>query len=597
MARCLGGTFSHLYDPVTKHPVEELWGADWLQQLVQDMEATPLTEVLWSTQHYHQHSNKANSHHKKMAAILDFRSRFHNFWKALVHVTLQDNTTTLTNNDNDDDATASSPSSSRFRVEFLKNILERLAEWVSVQVVDLRSIVADATYAMAVAMLEHTRQLQLNLKVAQRQLKNAKRNNLHTKKKYYEQQIQSWERINQDLERIVIDTVLNGVFAYWYRDAEWTIRLSSMEALSSFVMTRPDLFFQSAQMKYFGWMLSDYNPSVRLASLQGLMKPLVSQGNNEELDIERMSKLIDRFQKRIVECVLDVDSTVAENAMSLILELVKYDMLQNLDDQSYTMVNNRALDPAGTPSLRKNALLFVLDQLEAFDDGPATSDSVAIVQLEKIVSWAAHALLEGSDNAPNENGDVSDNIDYSLVDLLVDSFRSIKEHANLMTNWSAMLNVLKTDQLIAPEDNRQHMVQQRVLLRVLIRAAYSEIRSLSEDGLPCADLDPVAFDLMKLDRNIVRSSKKSKSTSSQEEFTKEVLKSLPSLLESFKSESTMMQSLAFLPVFFGKFALVCACSLFTYFFHRLTNHSAKRFCVPKPKTRLPATRETSSICF
>ena len=75
-------------------------------------------------------------------------------------------------------------------------------------------------------------------------------------------------------------------------------------------------------------------------------------------------------------------------------------------------------------NVQKNALYFVIEQLEAFDDGgenekAAPSEQKRAQQLDAIASYAAHTLT---------NGPVPiDKIQVQVVDLLVKSLRDMPE--------------------------------------------------------------------------------------------------------------------------------------------------------------------------
>jgi hypothetical protein len=80
--------------------------------------------------------------------------------------------------------------------------------------------------------------------------------------------------------------------------------------------------------------------------------------------------------------------------------------------------------PSQPASVRKNALYFILEQLEAFDDGgendkAAPNERKRAQQLDAIASYVAHTLT---------NGPVPiDKIQVKAADLLVKSLREMPE--------------------------------------------------------------------------------------------------------------------------------------------------------------------------
>lgn len=97
-------------------------------------------------------------------------------------------------------------------------------------------------------------------------------------------------------------------------------------------------------------------------------------------------------------------------------------------------------------AVQKEALYFILEQLEAFDDGgenekAAPNERKRAQQLDSIASYAAHTLT---------NGEVPiDKIQVKVADLLVKSLREMPEHRGLVTDWSAMLRAIKDDNAAA----------------------------------------------------------------------------------------------------------------------------------------------------
>lgn len=81
------------------------------------------------------------------------------------------------------------------------------------------------------------------------------------------------------------------------------------------------------------------------------------------------------------------------------------------------------------PNVRKNALYFIIEQLEAFDDGgenekAAPNEHKRAQQLDAIASFAAHTLT---------NGPVPlDKIQVKVVDLLVKSLREMPEVSSVI---------------------------------------------------------------------------------------------------------------------------------------------------------------------
>ena len=65
----------------------------------------------------------------------------------------------------------------------------------------------------------------------------------------------------------------------------------------------------------------------------------------------------------------------------------KFEMYDMEDDRVWEQINMRAIARDTTPMVRTEALRFVMDQLEVFDRGSSSSESVAVERLNALVDW------------------------------------------------------------------------------------------------------------------------------------------------------------------------------------------------------------------
>jgi cohesin complex subunit SA-1/2 len=135
------------------------------------------------------------------------------------------------------------------------------------------------------------------------------------------------------------------------------------------------------------------------------------------------------------------------------------------------------------------------------------------------------------------------------------------EYKHLICNWAAMLRALQGDERrksISKGDQRQDTVKQRVLLRMFVTAVTLEVTDAVTDYKTIVDPDLV--DARQAEYESLQTTKKkpTKNSSSHEELTLALLRALPDLLISFKSETSVLQSLTTLPQYFRK------CELFAF---------------------------------
>ncbi len=255
-------------------------------------------------------------------------------------------------------------------------------------------------------------------------------------------QIDSLKRTCDDLEYILETVFVKAIFMHRYRDSNMYIRASCLQALGRMTIVRPDLFLMDKYLKYFGWMMSDKSECVRVAALEGLFRPFQfkdSQQNSkltDKIDLVSMDRVVSKFLPRLVDCVIDIHDSIQEYAMKLLLSLMKNDLLDEAEDKDedesdlmteemWDQVNLMALESDTTPTVRRDALYFIMEQLEDFDDededeiedmddveskrsksqpratAANVSDRRIAQRLDVIASWAAHTLTQGK--IPIEN--------------------------------------------------------------------------------------------------------------------------------------------------------------------------------------------------
>jgi hypothetical protein len=243
-------------------------------------------------------------------------------------------------------------------------------------------------------MLERTVELKTKLEVAERQLSVAKRSKSSRKAEALEQQVESWNSTVAELEENVNETIM-GVFMKRYRNKNKCIRADSLKSLSYFTLVRPDIFLTGYYLKYFGWLMSDKDACVRKAALSGMLEPFHEierrhgkKSDGIKIDTSGMNSVIDKFLARMADCVLDVDIGVQEVAMELLLHLLRGEFFDDVDNERiWHQINMRAIAPDTSPSARRDALYFVIEQLQQFDSGSSSSENDAVERINALVGW------------------------------------------------------------------------------------------------------------------------------------------------------------------------------------------------------------------
>lgn len=151
-------------------------------------------------------------------------------------------------------------------------------------------------------------------------------------------------------------------------------------------------------------MASDKNANVRLAALKGLLAPFKYKQDRRpaslQFELTAMQNVCTKFLPRIADCTDDSQSlAVQEMAMELIVKLMNEGFMDDWDDDAgWDHLNLKAVDTEATPGVRTNALYFILDQLDCFDEGAADggrsvasvvtlSERQQTVRLDAIARW------------------------------------------------------------------------------------------------------------------------------------------------------------------------------------------------------------------
>lgn len=338
------------------------------------------------------HARNGSGKGKNTYALAEFRKIYEEFWHTLGTVALSSSSQQAEDGSDDNEEGFTT---SRFQVEVTRDILCKMIEMVGVGQPDIRAAATIAVYQLSTAMLERSVELSSKVDVAARQLSAAKRSKSSRKSDVLQVQISSWRRTIDDLEDLVIDTVMKAVFTKRYCDTNAHIRALSMDTVSRFSLIRPDKFLKGTYLKYLGWMLSDKEAVVRASAIEGLTAPFKEASTASRktgasrIDLNAMTPVIEKFLLRLAECARDVDQTVQEKATELLLILIRGGRLDSIqsEDDVWNQINARSLAHDATPTARRNALYFVLEQLEAFDSGNATSESKAAERIDNIADW------------------------------------------------------------------------------------------------------------------------------------------------------------------------------------------------------------------
>jgi len=95
-----------------------------------------------------------------------------------------------------------------------------------------------------------------SLKKSLKQLKNAKKNKNKNQVKSLQKQTKELQEQLLHIEEIMLE-IIDDIFTHSYKDVCADIRALSLECLTGWILSHPDLFLEDKYTKFIGWLLND----------------------------------------------------------------------------------------------------------------------------------------------------------------------------------------------------------------------------------------------------------------------------------------------------------------------------------------------------
>ena len=300
--------------------------------------------------------------------------------------------------------------------------------------------------------------------------------------------------------------IFDTVFAHRYRDVDPRIRADCANALGSWILTCPDIFFEGQYLRYLGWVLSDTASQTRAEVIKQLLKLYKNKEN-----AGRLRAFTDRFRPRMVEMATqDAEPAIRASAVEL-LDLVRE--LGMLEPDDIDTIGKLIFD--AEPRVRKAITGFfaknVQDLLESTLDELSGADGLDEVLGEEVEddyesprkAWlklkCVAEVLESYDSE-NEDQDLVKGDADALVATGVESRYSMAAEAMCMgieeaKNWEVLAGYLLYDHSSAEqtEDDIQKTFrgrcqlnekEERLLLELLnaaVKVRLLEVNNMESD--------------------------------------------------------------------------------------------------------------------
>lgn len=238
--------------------------------------------------------------------------------------------------------------------------------------------------------------------------------------------------------------IFTGLFMHRYRDVDPEIRQACISAMGCWIVSYPSLFLQDLYLKYIGWTLNDKNAAVRNSSI-GALQALYAVDDH----VPSLSLFSARFSNRMVEMADDVDLTVAVNAIGLLKQLLKH---QLLNDEELGSLFDLLIDEA--PQIRHAVGDLVFDHLIA-QSSEGEDDEDLTAQLERVLRILREFCA-----------------DPILCDYVIDA---LWDKCSAMKDWKCMITMLLEDTTSKELNEEDTTILVRVLLASVKKSAGEKI--------------------------------------------------------------------------------------------------------------------------
>lgn len=405
----------------------------------------------------------------KQPKVVPFRQRYVNFWQCLSEK-LQ----------NSEDQFVASKEG----LIMLKIICDQLISLSSMPVVNVRDAVTEAALTMGQTAVACSVGLRARCDSSKRQLQ-AEVSKITGKPKLgvlkgpkYEAISKQSARLDEALDAMeeLAGTLFNSIFVHRFKDSNEAIRAQCTRQIGDWLPLDPTRLFKDQYLKYIGWMCFDYSAAVRREAVRSVGKLLKAESH-----VEVLTGFVERFIGRFVEIAVgDSDEGVALEMMIIMRNLQMKGMLDQVDEDSLDLVDEVIFDGESSRRVRREALAFMMDHTEGFEDDDECSDensSITVVQkgkggkrdvaddaralarksktamqLETLTEFAEHHLYGDSSRCFKYSSDEEMNKlpDLSRVAMMVEALLELPQR-DIIRNWSIIISLLlkESDDFIA----------------------------------------------------------------------------------------------------------------------------------------------------
>jgi hypothetical protein len=351
-----------------------------------------------------------------------------------------------------------------FNVETFQIIVDQLANISTIAISNIRDAVSDAALTLGEKLLYNVADIRIKKSNIQRLIqaeesknKNKNKSFLKNNSKYQAmitQKSQMDESYNDYVE--ISDNIYNSIMIHRLRDSNKDIRALCTRHIGVWLSIDPERLYSDQYIKYVGWMTSDHEDIVRLASIKSFQMLLSCKEY-----VYKLKEVFERFITRFIEIAVgDIDGEISVEVIKLFRLMQSTGLGDDVSEENLDLIDKLVFNNDADNEVRKEVILFVMDHTEGFEDmeeieettsnkkSKKTSQSKDIGKVKDIeqqqrISQQIETLAEFADCHLQLQ-------DSNMVKLLVNGCLNLPV-GKILREWSIMVNLLlrESDDLIS----------------------------------------------------------------------------------------------------------------------------------------------------
>eukprot|EP01038_Epipyxis_sp_PR26KG_P011492 gene11492-15391_t len=273
-------------------------------------------------------------------------------------------------------------------IEIIRCIIQRFIQFSNQQLVSIRDGVCEAALTFSKLILSHCSYLKDQINTTQRQIdalltnsndNNDKKNSAVKQSAKYNACLKQKSLFVKELSDYYeeANNIFNSIFVHRMKDTHEEIRALCTNHINDWILFDMNRPYKIENAKYLGWMCSDHSNAVRLNAVRSLIDLLQNDGIILSLII-----FAERFMDRFVQIAVgDVDHEIARTMIIAMRHMQRKGLLDNISEEILDQVDVIVFDADSEMLSRVQALGFVMEHTEGFDNILAADTNNDLIKL------------------------------------------------------------------------------------------------------------------------------------------------------------------------------------------------------------------------